>query len=573
MKIAIEGCCHGELDAIYSQLALLESQSRYKVDLLLICGDFEAFRNHKDLQVMESPEKYKVMKVFHQYYSGQKKAPVLTIVIGGNHEASNYFWELYHGGWLAPNIYFLGHAGCVQVNGIRIAGMSGIYKAGDYRLGYYERLPYDQRSMRSIYHTRQYNVNRLVHLTNPDIFLSHDWPQSIEHHGNLKTLLKLRPGFRASVNADTLGSPPLMMLLKRLKPKWWFAGHMHVRFEAEVKHARDAEGTQRGERGKQNQMAGVGKEKEIQDDKQTTKFLALDKCLPGRDFLEVIDFPTASSYPSPAQLTFDPEWLAITRAFHPFLSLEHAQVPFPREAEAERMVRDAREWVGRNVFQVPEGQDQPLPVSQPPRHAQGQGDGRTKQLPRTDGGARRRPQGEGEAKPPHDGTSHQSQSDGRPEPPLKCRPKLVEEIQRFVKTAAGVEETPEREWKAQPSTYTNPQTAAFCEMLDIENKINTSPVGRGAEDQSGLAVVDDRGAFPPFGGAAFPPLGVTSLLRGAGAGAGRGGRWTGGARGGGAAPVARETQHVPTVTEDAFPSLGSTTRARGRGRGRGRGSG
>jgi hypothetical protein len=113
------------------------------------------------------------------------------------------------------------------------------------------------------------------------------------------------------------------------------------------------------------------------------------------------------------------------------------------------MVRDAREWVGRNVFQVPEGQDQPLPVSQPPRHAQGQGDGRTKQLPRTDGGARRRPQGEGEAKPPHDGTSHQSQSDGRTEPPPKYRPKLVEKVQRFVKTAPGVEETPEREWKAQ----------------------------------------------------------------------------------------------------------------------------
>ena len=65
-QIAMEGCCHGELDAIYSHLALLESQSRYKVDLLLICGDFEAFRNHKDLQAVESPEKYKVMKVFHQ---------------------------------------------------------------------------------------------------------------------------------------------------------------------------------------------------------------------------------------------------------------------------------------------------------------------------------------------------------------------------------------------------------------------------------------------------------------------------------------------------------------------------
>lgn len=29
-----------------------------------------------------------------RYYTGEKKAPILTIVIGGNHEASNYFWEL-----------------------------------------------------------------------------------------------------------------------------------------------------------------------------------------------------------------------------------------------------------------------------------------------------------------------------------------------------------------------------------------------------------------------------------------------------------------------------------------------
>lgn len=97
--------------------------------------------------------------------------------------------------------------------------MSGIYKAGEYRLEYYERLPYDQPSIRSIYPTRQYN----------------DWLQPIEPHGNLKVLLKLRPGFGASVDADTLGSPPLMILLKTLIPKWWFTGHMHERFEAKVK--------------------------------------------------------------------------------------------------------------------------------------------------------------------------------------------------------------------------------------------------------------------------------------------------------------------------------------------------
>lgn len=41
----------------------------------------------------------------------------------------------YHGGWIAPNIYYLGHAGCVQVNGIRIAGASGIFKGHDFRQG------------------------------------------------------------------------------------------------------------------------------------------------------------------------------------------------------------------------------------------------------------------------------------------------------------------------------------------------------------------------------------------------------------------------------------------------------
>ena len=33
-------------------------------------------------------------QTFYKYYSGEKTAPVLTIFIGGNHEASNYLWEL-----------------------------------------------------------------------------------------------------------------------------------------------------------------------------------------------------------------------------------------------------------------------------------------------------------------------------------------------------------------------------------------------------------------------------------------------------------------------------------------------
>lgn len=92
-------------------------------------------RSKHDFASLAVPPKYFALGAFHEYYSGKKVAPVLTLVIGGNHEASNYMWELYYGGWLAPNIYYLGNTGCVQVDGLRVMGMSGIYKSGDYNKG------------------------------------------------------------------------------------------------------------------------------------------------------------------------------------------------------------------------------------------------------------------------------------------------------------------------------------------------------------------------------------------------------------------------------------------------------
>lgn len=40
-QVAIEGCCHGELDNIYATLAHLEKVEGKKVDLLICCGDFQ----------------------------------------------------------------------------------------------------------------------------------------------------------------------------------------------------------------------------------------------------------------------------------------------------------------------------------------------------------------------------------------------------------------------------------------------------------------------------------------------------------------------------------------------------
>ncbi|KAI0294274.1 lariat debranching enzyme, C-terminal domain-containing protein [Multifurca ochricompacta] len=366
---------------------------------------------------MAVPEKYKRMGDFHKYYSGQATAPVLTVVIGGNHEASNHLWELYHGGWLAPNIYFLGYAGCIQVNGIRIAGASGIYKQHDYQRGHFERQPYDKSTMRSIYHIREYNIRRLSLLSSPDVFLSHDWPRGIERFGDLNGLLRRKPFLRGDIETHQLGSPPLMSLLLNLKPTWWFAAHLHARFEARVRHdlpeltssssgPAPVEAAGAGAKSNPDEIV-IGDLDNIDDDElndkevpnnnssssttaagvpltgstpaaapaaqnpdeitldeeietvgpppplRETKFLALDKCLPRRQFLEVIDIPareeTTGREPS-VRLCYDPEWLAITRAFQPYLSIQRGQaINYPDPDGAREAVAREWDWVHAHV--------------------------------------------------------------------------------------------------------------------------------------------------------------------------------------------------------------------------------
>lgn len=58
--------------------------------------------------------------------------------------------------------------------------------------------------------------------------------------------------------------------------------------------------------------------------------------------------PGTDAYTSPV-LEFDPEWLAITRAFHPWFSTTHQQPPFPDETEARAAVATAMQWVVENL--------------------------------------------------------------------------------------------------------------------------------------------------------------------------------------------------------------------------------
>lgn len=79
-----------------------------------------------------------------------------------------------------------------------------------------------------------------MQITQPiDIFLSHDWPlgiTSFTSDGALRDLLRRKKHFQEEVAEGKLGNPVAAELLFSLKPKYWFAAHLHCKFAAAVEH-------------------------------------------------------------------------------------------------------------------------------------------------------------------------------------------------------------------------------------------------------------------------------------------------------------------------------------------------
>ncbi|KAJ1945600.1 lariat debranching enzyme [Linderina macrospora] len=406
LTIAVEGCCHGELDNIYRQLSIQEQRMNKRVDLLIICGDFQAVRNVTDLECMSCPDKYKQLGGFYRYYTGERRAPIPTIFVGGNHEASNHMRELHFGGWVAPNIYYMGASGVVRFGGVRIGGITGIFKDYNFEKGFFERPPFRGHARSAMHHVRSYEVFKMLQIRSPlDIVVSHDWPLGIEQFGDVNWLLRTKPFFTEEVNANRLGSPANALLLEHLRPAWWFSAHMHVRFTARVGSnepiylegwssiapnsrnacqpvagAVDAAAANADEiivndeelfgdedappAAESHTNVSIGESVGMQTPRiagRSTEFLALDKCLPRRQFLEIVDIDIPEDHAEdPLQLEYDLEWLAILRLTTRHLPFSESPFQLPADVlNADRtqdlplfpdsVVAKEVEWVNRNI--------------------------------------------------------------------------------------------------------------------------------------------------------------------------------------------------------------------------------
>ncbi|KAM3160689.1 Lariat debranching enzyme [Lachancea thermotolerans] len=350
LRIAVQGCAHGELVNIYNHVA--RQYASEMPDILIVLGDFQSLRDEDDMDSIAVPDKYKKLGDFPKYFTGELEAPLLTIFIGGNHENMRGLAELPRGGFVAKNIYYMGYSGSIVVQGVRISGLSGIYKSHDFER---PRASLSQikaegwgRHVRNMYHVRKTDVLPLFMLTQTDIMLSHDWPNGIAHHGDLKKLLKQKPFFKRDIFNNDLGSPVNWQLLRKLTPCWWLSAHLHVKFEAQValnKRARNenTENTDSNEidLGLDDDEDDGGGDANIETSKKTN-FLALDKCGRNRKHMEIITVEADTSHPTfhpeAVQIYVDPEFVANQQFLEknpPKSRLEHISFESLRERRGE----------------------------------------------------------------------------------------------------------------------------------------------------------------------------------------------------------------------------------------------
>lgn len=329
--VAVQGCCHGELNKIYEKCVDHEKMTGKKIDLLICCGDFQSMRRSEDLMSMAAPRKYLQLGDFHEYFSTdpstppKRTAPYLTVFVGGNHENSDWLAEESYGGFLAPNIYYLGHSGVITVDDcVNIAGLSGIFKGMDYQRPYPSR-PYaaNDGCKRSAYHVRKIEVEKLNMFFNTyelegsssplriHFFVSHDWPSGITKYGNEQQLLRYKPFFAEDIAHGALGNPYTMPLLRKSQPEYWVAAHLHCSFTAKVPH-----------------LSATSSQTSISQS-ISTSFIALDKCCKVSGFLDFIDLNVKkrkvatdlSNNPlEQGRIRRHPRWVRILKATHTRLS-------------------------------------------------------------------------------------------------------------------------------------------------------------------------------------------------------------------------------------------------------------
>jgi len=226
------GDVHGHMHRMVSHLVAWEERSRLRLDFVLQVGDFEPHRHEADLATMAAPMKYRHLGDFAAYHQRRRRFPWPIYFIGGNHEPYGHL-DLHPEGFpLAPHCHYLGRSGAVDLEGLRVAGLSGIHREASFCKSRPPLASLGTASNKDFTYFNEQDVDRLLALGRADVLLLHDWPSDIipdEEAADFQ-------GQRRGASHDLIGNAYARLLVDALQPRLVLCGHLHRRYAGTLQH-------------------------------------------------------------------------------------------------------------------------------------------------------------------------------------------------------------------------------------------------------------------------------------------------------------------------------------------------
>lgn len=223
-KIAFVGDVHGNIKRMYEEVSAAEKDLNIQIDLIFQAGDFHAIRDEKDLNKFPVPAHYRTLGDFPVYYV-RGEAPKKTFFIGGNHENNYWLSEYPEGKEIIRDLFYLGRAGVLEIDTIRLGWVSGNYSPATY----------EKKKEGKYNHFKSEDLQKVIaQKRHIDILLLHDWPSIKSLEGFIIKGTVSDPKVLEYSIKKELGCQALFNLVREIKPRYVFCGHMHtpLAFEA-----------------------------------------------------------------------------------------------------------------------------------------------------------------------------------------------------------------------------------------------------------------------------------------------------------------------------------------------------
>ncbi|QSQ25890.1 metallophosphoesterase [Pyxidicoccus parkwayensis] len=229
---AAVGDVHGHMNRMVNHLRHATDVFHQQFDFVLQVGDFEPHRDEADLATMAAPAKYRHLGDFDAYHRLRRGFPWPVYFIGGNHEPYGYLDTHPEGFELTRHCHYLGRVGVMDLHGLRVVGLSGVYSEEHFTKQRPPLSALGSVSNKDFTYFNERDLEQALELKHADVLLLHDWPSGVITPEDAARF----EGQRRSPSYDAVGNDYARLLVDALQPKLVLCGHLHQHYAGTLQH-------------------------------------------------------------------------------------------------------------------------------------------------------------------------------------------------------------------------------------------------------------------------------------------------------------------------------------------------